>query len=178
MAKVSIFEKLRGTFGLTDGSYRRLMKFKIAVDRLHQLVPELMPRIIDGNARLSMDNAMAVSKWEPEIIRAALEKLRDRTVNMSHIFNEYPNSGLGVRKYNRVASEHRQTVKDTPAFDPEAQISGICYTIPSWAAAVDRAFTATEFVNVSLTVRHKFVRELTALRDTVQTVLDILKEGD
>ncbi len=63
-----------------------------------------------------------------------------------------------------------------PMFDPEAQISGISCTIPSWVAAIDRAFTATEFSDVSLNAKYRFTKELAALKDTAQIVLDMIKE--
>jgi hypothetical protein len=178
LTRPEIFEKLRPAFGLTDSSYRRLMTYKTAIDRLQQLVPELMPRIIEGNARLSVENAITASRWEPDYIRAALEKLRDRTVNINTVFAEHLSHRNGIRQHKRNGvPEHKQTVKDTPAFDPEAQISGICYTIPSWVTAIDRAFTATEFADVSQNARYKFVKELTVLQDTAHVVLEMLKES-
>jgi hypothetical protein len=178
LTRRDIFKKLRLTFGFTDSSYRRFMTFKLAIDRLHQLVPEQMPRIIDGNARLSVGNTLTVSKWEPDNIRTALEKLQKRTASIKTVFAERPDQRYAVRQYtSNEAQEHKQTVKDTPAFDPEAQISGICYTIPSWVTAIDRVFTATEFADVSQNTRYRFVNELTVLRDIAQVVLEMLRES-
>ncbi len=177
LTRADVFKKLRLVFGLTDSTYRRLMVYRHSIDRLQELVPELMPRIIDGDTRLSIDNAATASRWEADDIREALEKLRDRSVFINTVFSEHPSHRPHNRrqKYNE-GKEHRQSIKDTPMFDPEAQISGISCTIPSWVAAIDRAFTATEFSDVSLHARYRFTKELAALKDTAQIVLDMIKE--
>jgi hypothetical protein len=154
------------------------MTYKLAMDRMYELVPELMPLIVDGNARLSFENTITASRWDADRIREAVEKLRDRTVRINTVFTEHPSHRPGIRRHSRsVMAEHKKTLKDIPAFDPEAQISGICYTIPSWVTAIDRAFTSTEVSEVSQNTLYTFVKELTVLKETAQVVLEMLKES-
>jgi len=173
-----LFMKLGETFNLTESSLRRYMSYKVAMERLHEMVPELVPKIIEGNARLSVVNAITASHMSANEIRSAMKKLQDDNIPINSVFPERwrNNTTMRLCSSGKADSEPKQTVKDTPAFDPEAQISGISFTIPTWVSAIDRAFTATDFLNISLNARYRFLKELTTLKAIAEVVLDMLRE--
>jgi hypothetical protein len=122
-----------------------------AIESLERNAPDIVPIIIEGQSRLSRENTMDLSNKSPEEIRAVIEKLSDETVRINEVFPER----LSHRPKNQENIERKvkgkiiATVKDLPEYDPDAQISSLTYTIPSWIDMIDKAFMNTDFTKVS-----------------------------
>ncbi|MCL1903708.1 MAG: hypothetical protein FWF94_04755 [Oscillospiraceae bacterium] len=140
-----------------------------AIGRLENLVPELIPLIFERKTRLSIENTMILSKKEINEIHIILEKLTDENKKIYEVFPEQLQKSPSRKK-------SKTTVKDTPTYDPDAQISSLTYTVPSWLSVIDKAFMNTDFGNISSKARYKFIKELTLLRETVDIFLEMIRE--
>ena len=63
-----------------------------------------------------------------------------------------------------------------PMFDPDADITGLTLTIPSWTGSIQRIQTKTDLSLISSTARLALVRELHILIDKTGEMLRILEE--
>ena len=68
------------------------------------------------------------------------------------------------------------SVKDMPAFDPDAEITGLTLTIPSWASSIDRTRSKADLSIVSDRARDRLAEALTELQGKVSDMLIALKE--
>ena len=68
------------------------------------------------------------------------------------------------------------SIKDMPAFDPDADINGLALTIPSWSSSIDRVLKRTDLSIISSHAREGLVRQLLSLTDHVSDLLDAIKE--
>lgn len=68
------------------------------------------------------------------------------------------------------------SVKDMPAFDPDAEITGLALTIPSWGSSIDRTRNKANLTIVSDKARNRLTEALTGLQDKVSEMLAALKE--
>lgn len=68
------------------------------------------------------------------------------------------------------------TQKDMPVFDPDADITGLTLTIPSWTGSIHRIQTKTDLSIISSAARSALVRELHVLVDKACEMLQILEE--
>ena len=59
-----------------------------------------------------------------------------------------------------------------PAFDPDAEVTALTLTIPSWISSVDRIKASTDLRAVSRSARSDLKAVLTALRIKAQELLD------
>ena len=63
-----------------------------------------------------------------------------------------------------------------PAFDPDAEITGLTLTIPSWASSIDRTRSKADLSIVSDKARDRLAEALTELQGKVSDMLTALKE--
>ena len=78
-------------------------------------------------------------------------------------------------QFGRVVSTG-PSVKDMPAFDPDAEITGLTLTIPSWASSIDRTRSKADLSIVSDKARDRLAEALTQLQVKVSDMLTALKE--
>ena len=78
-------------------------------------------------------------------------------------------------QFGRVMSSG-PSVKDMPAFDPDAEITGLTLTIPSWASSIDRTRSKADLSIVSDKARDRLAEALTELQGKVSDMLTALKE--
>ena len=78
-------------------------------------------------------------------------------------------------QFGRVVSSG-PSVKDMPAFDPDAEITGLTLTIPSWASSIDRTRSKADLSIVSDKARDRLAEALTELQGKVSDMLTALKE--
>jgi hypothetical protein len=174
-----VYASVGREFGYSETGLRRYVLFAKAIDYLQSVAPEIVPGIMGGTARISYENAIALSrKGREEILRIA-GQLADASLTVNSIFQKCPPS-YARRKRNRgeksATGQKPATIKDTPEHDPDAQVSSLSYTIPSWVGVVDNVFMNTDFNQISLSARYKLRKELALLAETAKTVLDILSD--
>lgn len=63
------------------------------------------------------------------------------------------------------------SVKDMPAFDPDAEITGLTLTIPSWTSSIERTKTKADLSIVSSNARTKLTSALQDLQAKIQEML-------
>lgn len=89
----------------------------------------------------------------------------------------WPAAFLHVMEVN--AMPKKTEPKDTqsmPVFDPDADITGLTLTIPSWTGSIHRIQTKTDLSIISSAARSALIRELHVLVDKACEMLQILEE--
>jgi len=165
-------------FNYSGASVARCCQYVRAIGRLEKHIPEMIPRIFESRARLSIENTMTLSNKNPDEIRDTIKKLADKRMQINEIFPEHLSHQPGNRYNGPIKPQKKSgsTVKDMPDYDPDAQVSSLTYTVPSWVSAIDKVFMNTDFNKISTKARYKFTKELTALKDTIEIVLSMSRE--
>lgn len=65
-----------------------------------------------------------------------------------------------------------------PEFDPDAEISSLTLTIPSWQSSIERAKNTADLTCVSQQAKGNLVRALNELRNTIADLLSEMEEDD
>jgi len=161
--------RIGNNWNCSDSTLTYYCRYVKAIERLIGLVPNVVPLIIEGKIRLSVDSTIRLSKKEPKEIHRIIEKLADRNTKVCEVLPKPP-----PRKFKK----NKITVKDTPTYDPDAQIMSLTYTVPSWLNAIDKAFMDSDFNKISFKARYKLIKELTTLKNNAEVILDIMKEAN
>lgn len=166
-------------FGYAKSSVQKFVTYAKAIDYLQSVSPALVIKILDGNIRLSMENTIRLSHKEiSEIFRIA-ELLSNKDTKVADIFpcRESKTRKALRRKLATVpVSGKPATIKDIPAYDPDALASSLSYTIPSWVNTIERVFMNVDFCTISVKARYKLRKELVILADTAGIMIDTLRE--
>jgi hypothetical protein len=157
-------------WGYSDSTLEHCCNYVKAIESLMNDAPDIVPLILEGKSRLSVDNTVRLSRKAPTEIRGIIEKLADENIKICEALPKPPPRKIKKTKA-RIA-----TVKDTPAYDPDTQIMSLTYTVPTWLSAIEKAFMDSDFDKISFKARYKFLKGLTALKNESELILALLKE--
>jgi len=145
-----------------------------AMDALGEKDAEIIPRILSGQYKIAHKNVVELSKLSPPEIK----KVERRIKKMQQPFIQYNQSRNAISEVSEGARGTMAvtSIKDMPAFDPDADINGLALTIPSWSSSIDRVLKRTDLSIISSHAREGLVRQLLSLTDHVSDLLDAIKE--
>lgn len=69
-------------------------------------------------------------------------------------------------------------IKEIPEYDPDAELSSLTLTIPSWISSIERAKNTAELPNTSDLARRKLSEQLTFLKNAAMQMQEFLKENE
>ena len=68
------------------------------------------------------------------------------------------------------------SVKDMPEYDPDAEISSLTLTIPSWKSSIERAKNTADLTIVSPRAKGDLAQALRELRNTIADMLSEMED--
>ena len=80
-----------------------------------------------------------------------------------------------MSRASRTSHDNRPSIKDMPAFDPDAEAIGLTLTIPSWSSSIDRIIDS-DLKTVSAPARQKLHQALLELQESIEVMISAIKE--
>ena len=157
---------------ISGTTIQRYWKYSQALDAIAKSAPEITRQILSGNYKMTIASIHALARMNPNQL---CELSRDFGINPP-AFIRYGNSRKSLTR--RVPSKYEgqavrpPAIKTMPAFDPDAEVTALTLTIPSWISSVDRIKTTADLRVISLSARSDLEAALTALRNKAQELLD------
>jgi len=178
----SIAEEIGKEVYLVGGTIYKYGIFTSALDNIASKNKNIAEKILSGRLRISQTNIIELSRLPKEEVRALNNILTNS--NMDHISYAEMRHELEWQHYNSScfpsAKKKRQkptaTIKEIPAYDPDAEISSLTLTIPSWISSIERTRSLADFPKTTDTARGKLQHELFALHKAIYTIQKILEE--
>ena len=157
---------------ISGTTIQRYWKYSQALDAIAKSAPEITRQILSGNYKMTIASIHALARMNPSQLR---ELSQDFGINLP-AFIRYGNSRKNLTR--RATSKYEgqavrpPAIKTMPAFDPDAEVTALTLTIPSWISSVDRIKTTADLRVISLSARSDLEAALTALRSKAQELLD------
>jgi len=169
-------EKIAREHQISNGSVQKYAMYTRALEEIGKAAPTLVPKILSGRYKISHKNIIDLSKMPPEDIKKVARKIEQSEIP----YVQYQTSRQEIQgpagRFGRVVS-NAPSVKDMPAYDPDAEITGLTLTIPSWASSIDRTMQKADLTGVSDKARNKLAEALHDLQETIENMLTAIKEG-
>jgi len=148
------------------GAYSR------AIDIIEQKEPKMAEKILSGAVKVSYENVARLSSLPQEKITEVNKSIEKR----EHEKTLFPKSlrDTDGNKVNLNKNILGQTIKDMPVFDPDAEITGLTLTIPSWASSIDRVRTKTNLDISSIRAKKRLLQALTKLQKSIGEMMTAL----
>jgi len=148
-----------------------------AVDTLGKKDPALPPKLLSGAVKMSHENLVHLSKLPAREVKKLSKQLRDGTGG----FVSYSDSRKGMEE-SGISPDVLQVknigaIKEMPTFDPDAEISGLALTIPSWVSSLERVKKATDFQFTTKPARRKLENALLQLRRAIDEMVTDIREA-
>lgn len=148
---------------------KRFSNFACSLERIHGRAPAAAEKIMYGKIKFADKRLL----W--------LCKLNERSFKQEIARLELTQKPLSTTKINQSrAGKVRDTlgetvlaasVKDMPAFDPDAEVIGLTLTIPSWSGSIDRTICGCDLNIVSAGAKARLASALLGLQEKVDEML-------
>lgn len=164
------------TYQVSSGAVQKYGKYSAALDTIAEMAPDLAAQILSGSYKISYHNLLALSMMETEEV----QKLSQKAQHGAMPFTRYSDSRLEFSDRLPMKPGPKvptiPAIKTMPAFDPDAEVTGLRLTIPSWMSSIERTKVTTNLNAASLSAKQQLEQALDALQCKVQEMICALKE--
>lgn len=169
--------KLGEEYRLSQATIAKYGAYSRAVDALTKVSEELVPKILSGQTKISQDNLIELSKLPAQEIK----RLSRQLIQNDRDFVGYAAASKKLSSRTRPQAPDFQvlpeiTVKNMPAFDPDAEITSLSLTIPSWISSIERTRSLANLDLVSDKAKDKLADILNNLKNASDQLLSMIRE--
>ena len=165
---------------ISQGTVQKYAKYTRALEEIGKKEPKLVPKILSGHYKISHENVVELSRLSAEEI----QKFNRKIDKNPYPFIQYTKTRNAIQT-GRFESIHDDesgmpvpSVKDMPEYDPDAEITGLTLTIPSWCSSIKRAMRNADFTKLSPLAKEKLLLALFELEDKIENLIDTIKEDE
>ena len=168
-------ERLGEEYRISDGTVNKYGVYAHALDSLSQSVPELVPKILSGDVKLSHENTVELSRLSGQEVRQLGQLISDGTPQFHRNLHKV------LPKKQRLEEKPplplpTVSVKNMPVYDPDAEISSLTLTIPSWISSINRTCSAADPSRITANARNRLETQLLELKKAIDFILAAIME--
>lgn len=169
-------ERLGREYHISHATVLKYSTYSEALDYLAGIVPELISKVLSGQVKISQENILELAKMPP----LEIKRLGSQLVKKREDFIGYSNARRVIPPKAEQPAKPIYTpnvsIKNMPEYDPDAEFSSLTLTIPSWVSSILRTQTTANLNEVTPQAKSKLVKGLIDLRNTVDELLNVIKE--
>ena len=181
-----ISNEIGKVYNISNTAIYTSRQYAEAIDTLKEKEKDIAISILTGNARISIENVIKLSTLTPEELNSIKPRFTERQdtdhkrLSMSDIRHDLQ----WYRLHHKEAAAKKKPpasqagIKIMPKYDPDAELSSLSLTIPTWKSSIERVDTAADFPHSSENARKKLLEQLSNLSDTVTQITKHIKETE
>ena len=168
-------QRIGEEYHLAHGTVEKYGTYSRALDKIANKDPSMMPRILSGRYKISHDNVIALSRMTSQEVRRFGRQMKAMKKSSTFVPYSIARSQLG-QVIPGGPGQLQTAIKNMPDFDPDAEITGLTLTIPSWVSSISRTRSHTDLGNISSEARLNLEQALSNLQATIEELLSAIKE--
>ena len=161
---------------ISHGTVEKYALYSKALEKIEKKEPALLPKILSGRYKISHQGVLELADMD----EAEIKKINRRLEQSAHPFAKYQTTRNEIKRSTESPDTKPATppasVKDMPEYDPDAEITGLTLTIPSWISSLDRVAKGTDFSAVSGSARSKLQNVLAQLQESIREISSFIRE--
>lgn len=173
-------------YHVSHATVEKYGRYARALDHIGSIDAAIVPGILSGSIHIGQDNLINLSTLSPHEIRAVASDMPleapyhcDRETIIGSLMKNREVTEQADKPANEptlLPQAKTISVKDMPAFDPDAVIASLTLTIPSWRSSMMRTTSNAKFETVSSEAKGVLRQELFLLIRTAKAILRRIKE--
>jgi len=170
-------EWLAKEYHISHSTIEKYGIFASALDALSIVLPTFALKILYGQVKISHEHIVELSRLSPHDVSILSKYISDDTmtrIGYSEIRKILPKKQALPKK--QIPHIPICSVKNMPVYDPDAEISSLTLTIPSWVSSINRTRLIANFSEISINAQCSLENELLVLKETINTILASMKE--
>lgn len=179
--KYGVSGAIGNEYQMSHATVEKYGRYAQAVDRIAAVAPKVVPHILAGNVQIGQDNLIEMGRLSDQELRAVTDAIPPNT--MYHLSREKIVDALRRDHLQREPDEEDdtpayriQSVKNMPAYDPDAEVASLTLTIPSWRTSMERVRSSADMQTVSASAKEYLRKELSSLKNTIDALFSSMQE--
>lgn len=175
--------ELAGPLNIASGTVLKYGEYAKAIEWVYNVEPKLADYILNEKVRISHSNTLELERIPKENLRRLLGAIENNglkkiTYSEMRFESQYnPPKGLKPSRVERnEEADEKLAIRQVPAFDPDAQVSSLALTVPSWTSSIKRVTEATNFSKISNAARNRLMRNLSNLSAGIDAIRQAIEE--
>lgn len=130
----------------------------------------MVPKLLTGQYKVSQEGVTQMAKMEPEELAKAASHFEAKK---KPDFLPYSSARQELKtSKSQGSTDNGPSVKDMPKYDPDAEVTGLVLTIPSWIKVIEHTEGHYDKKAISSEARKKVIESLEDLIITAQILLE------
>ena len=158
-------------YHLSHGTVQKYAIYSRAMDSIGKKDHKLAAKILAGNYKVSHENVVELSKLPLEEVKKVSRGIGARSSRLVSFRNTRQEIQENAERRKQQEQIVGPSVKDMPEFDPDAEVSSLSLTVPSWIGSIQRTRSNSDFANVSETAKTSLEKVLFQLQECIADML-------
>lgn len=164
--------KIGEEYHISHSTVNKYLQYAKSIDRLKTEYPDFAREILYEEIKISQDNLIELAKKSRgDIIRIIKKSAKHGKVTTEDICSKANHTENAT-----LPDIPKGSVKDMPVFDPDAYVSSLTLTIPSWISSIKRTAANSNVSELSLKARYDLVNALDDLIVLSTTIKNLLED--
>ena len=181
--KQEISHKVGHTFHISPATVFKYETYAKIINGLRDKDTDLAESILSGKIKVSHENMVELDRLPAHEVKSLTQFITENKI--THINYAVIRQSLQWKYTYTEKSETRRrkqepsklaAIKKMPAYDPDANLSSVSFTSPSWRSIIDRARLNTDFSKASKNIKEKTLYQLRLLKLSIKELEDVIKE--
>ncbi len=134
-------KRLAREYNLSHATIERYGEYSRVLDRIETKKPGVLPSLLSGRYRVSQQELTDLSKLPKETVASIMEKAQSTESSEEATPTNNLSTMIAAEKKEPQRTKAPQLdtkIKDLPEYDPDAEINGLTFTIPTWIDTISR----------------------------------------
>ena len=167
-------DKLGKEYHVSHGTIKNYGSFSRVVDRIGERSPGLATKILAGKVKISQRGLTELVELNDSEMDTVTTSIAERGE-----YVPYHNTRKEIHELTKkMETPAVPSVKDMPAYDPDAEAVGLTLTIPTWASSISRVKIIMDKTKMSREAQKNLVEALKKLKNRIDEMLSELGEEE
>ena len=176
--KYEIAMRIGANYNISHATVIKYEAFARALDSIRSKEPEISAKILMGQIKISHENIIEVSRLPKEDLKRIKNILFSKgmeRISYSEIRYELQWQRLPV--FLKEKKKTKMPIHKMPEYDPDAEVSSLALTIPSWISSTEHVNAHTDFNKITVEARENLLKQLNNLKQTIYTIENSLRRN-
>lgn len=168
-------KKIADANHISHGTVEKYAVYTRALEEIGKKDPKIVTKILSGQYKVSHNGVLDLAN----LPAAEVQRISRSLEHDSQEFAKYQKTRQEIQKAKTKDSRtilDGPSIKDMPAFDPDAEVTGLILTIPSWRSSISRVLNSADLTIITDSARIKLSKALTDLQDAILEIRKIITE--
>ena len=158
-------EKIGNENHISHGTVQKYSIYARAIENLAEKDPRLASKILSGRYKISHQNILELAKMS----KKELEVFGKKIERSEKPYIQYNTTRKALESSSAVDIVFQgPSVNDMPVYDPDAEVTGLTLTVPSWTSSIIRTMDKTNLTEVSDKAKANLISALSKLNGEIE----------